>query len=452
MVSVNEYLKKLLYQYDCIVIPELGAFLTHYQPASYTEANGLYLPPRKRVAFNEALRFDDGILGIYIMLHESISRDAAQKRISSFVQELRQEVEKAGRYDLDGIGTFTYNEEGKLQFNPSLRHNFLGDAYGMSALSVEIPEQEPKPEPVLEAIPLPKLEPVLPDEEIVTLTPYRPNRVYWRVAAVTLLVGSLGTISYFSVIKPGQPFRSSLDPANLLRFPTSFFERVADKTDKKVTSESVAMPKVVAEPVAKTETQPVEVTPAKPITETKPVEIAPAKPNDGWNTAETVASKPVAVKPVTEMKSVTKPAVHPVAVAAAPVVKPAPVKPTAAPVTAPVVAAPKVAPTVAKAKVVPTPAPTLPVATAPIAVAKPKRVGPYFTVIAGVFSSKENALRVRNRLRKVGYADAFIIFPAPGEKNLFKVAAAGSAIRTEAVANMARIDSLAGTQSWILKN
>jgi hypothetical protein len=62
MASVNDYLKKLLYQYDCIVVPELGAFLTHYQPASFTESSGLYLPPRKRVAFNEALRLDDGIL------------------------------------------------------------------------------------------------------------------------------------------------------------------------------------------------------------------------------------------------------------------------------------------------------------------------------------------------------------------------------------------------------
>lgn len=45
MASVNDYLKKLLYQYDCIVVPELGAFLTHYQSAVYTETSGLYLPP-----------------------------------------------------------------------------------------------------------------------------------------------------------------------------------------------------------------------------------------------------------------------------------------------------------------------------------------------------------------------------------------------------------------------
>ncbi len=45
MASVNNYLKKLLYQYDCIVVPELGAFLTHYQSAVFTESSGLYLPP-----------------------------------------------------------------------------------------------------------------------------------------------------------------------------------------------------------------------------------------------------------------------------------------------------------------------------------------------------------------------------------------------------------------------
>ncbi|WP_232326005.1 hypothetical protein [Spirosoma montaniterrae] len=45
MASVNEYLKKLLYQYDCVVVPELGAFLTHYQSASFTESSSQYLPP-----------------------------------------------------------------------------------------------------------------------------------------------------------------------------------------------------------------------------------------------------------------------------------------------------------------------------------------------------------------------------------------------------------------------
>ncbi|GAB4036766.1 HU domain-containing protein [Spirosoma gilvum] len=389
MASVNDYLKKLLYQYDCVVVPELGAFLTHYQSASFTESNGLYLPPRKRVAFNEALRLDDGILANYIMLHEPVTREGAQRHISSFVAELRQQVETTGRFELEGVGTFTYNDEGRLQFGPSLRHNFFGEAYGMSPLSVQAITKQNLPEPVIEAIPVSTaLGPVKVEEE-VSLTPYRPARPYWRVAAIALLVGSLGAFSYFSVIEPGQPFQSSLDPANLLRFTTWLFERPAQTTE---VHKAISVKKTVPAPIA-----------AIPTTETSSVEPATVTPTP----AKEVSAKP------------------------------------------------EPAPTEIKAKVDVAMAPKTNViekTVTPIAMMKPLRTGPHFTVIAGVFLSKQNALRLRRQLRKAGYEDAFIIMPATGEKERYKVAAAGSAIRSEAVAKMAAIDSLAGTESWILKN
>lgn len=223
MASVNEYLKKLLYQYDCVVVPELGAFLTHYQPASFVEASGLFLPPRKRVAFNEALRLDDGILANYIMLHEPLTREGAQRHIGRFVEELRQQIQEQGHFDLDGIGTFTYNEETRLQFEPSLRHNFYGDAYGMTALNAQslVPQAiEPQ---LVEAAPTLALGPVRPVENEPVFMPLPASRSYWRYAAAVLLIGSLGLVSYFSVIKPGQPLQSSLDPANLLRMPATWF-------------------------------------------------------------------------------------------------------------------------------------------------------------------------------------------------------------------------------------
>ena len=383
MASVHDYLKKLLYQYDCVVIPELGAFLTHYQAAAFTETSGLYSPPRKRVAFNEALRLDDGILANYIMLHEPVTREGAQRHISAFVADLRQQVTSIGRFELESIGTFTFNEEGRLQFSPSLRHNFFGEAYGMSDLAVQPAQQQP--ETALEAVPITAVGPVRAQDDDTTLTPYRPQRSYWRVAAVALLVGSLGTLSYFSVINPGQPFQSSLDPAGLLRIPASFFERTPDK---KSVSTPTPAPKKVVVPVA--------------------------------------ASKPTP----TVVKSVAAPT---------PTSAPAPVTPLSNP--APVADKPAVVaviPANANKRVV-----------APVA--KPVRTSPHYTVIAGVFFSKRNAFKLTNRLHEAGYADAFVIVPGPGKRGWYKVAAAGSAIREEAIEKMAAINSLAGTNSWLLK-
>jgi len=382
MAAVKDYLKKLLYQYDCVVVPELGAFLTHYQPAAFTEASGLYLPPRKRVAFNEALRFDDGILANYIMLHEPVTREGAQKYISKFVSELRQQVSVDGRFEIDGIGTFTHNEEGRLQFDPGLRHNFFGEAYGMSALSAQLVDHQPKLEPVLDAVPVTALGPVLVRDEDVTLTPYRPARPYWRVAAAALLIGSLGVFSYFSVINPGQPFQSSLNPANLFRMPASLFER------SKAVSEA-PKPVTVSEPTP----TPVDEQPTTALTE------IPVEP----------AATPDVSKVKLEASSVVEPAS-----------------------------------TAAKPKLV---------ANAPAVTAKAVRTTPYYTVIAGVFLSKRNALRLKRQLRKAGYADAFVIMPDRGQKvSRYKVAAAGSADREEAVASMASVSELAGSSAWLYKN
>ncbi|GAB3786903.1 SPOR domain-containing protein [Spirosoma horti] len=384
MAAVKDYLKKLLYQYDCVVVPELGAFLTHYQPAAFTETSGLYLPPRKRVAFNEALRFDDGILANYIMLHEPVTREGAQKYISQFVNELRQQVSADGRFEIDGIGTFTHNEEGRLQFDPSLRHNFFGEAYGMSALSAQLVDRQPKLESVLDAVPVTALGPVLVRDEDTTLTPYRPARPYWRVAAAALLIGSLGVFSYFSVINPGQPFQSSLDPANLFRTSASYFERTKADSDA-----------------------------PKPVSVSDPTPVA-------------VDEQPVATPAGTSAAS-----------------SPVPTEPTTTP-------------DVSEVKLEPTPAvkPASEAAKPELAVAvKAVRTTPYYTVIAGVFLSKRNALRLKRQLRKAGYADAFVIMPDRGQKvSRYKVAAAGSADREEAVANMAAVSELAGSSAWLYKN
>lgn len=292
MASVNEYLKKLLYQYDCVVVPELGAFLTHYQPAAFTETSGLYLPPRKRVAFNEALRFDDGILANYVMLHEPVTREGAQRHISQFVSALRDQVEAAGRFELDGIGTFSRNTEGKLQFDPSLRHNFFGEAYGMSALSVQLVNQLAIPEPTIEAVPVTAVGPVLVRDDNTTLTPLPTTRPYWQVAAAILLIGSLGVVSYFSVVKPNQPLQSSLNPANLFRLPAA----LTDHSSKV----SAAAPVI---PTSKPVIHPVPV--AKPAVTAVPVEPVAVAPVP----APTLPKAEPATKPVeTTVSTITTPA------------------------------------------------------------------------------------------------------------------------------------------------
>ncbi|GAA4409801.1 SPOR domain-containing protein [Nibrella viscosa] len=279
MTPVSAYVKKLLYQYDCIVVPELGAFLTHLLPASYVESTGLYMPPRKRLAFNEALRLDDGILTNYVVLHEGCGREEALRHIAAFVAELKQEVRQTGSLSIDGIGLFTQNEEGKLQFDPELRHNFNGEVYGMQPVQVgEWIHQAQKEDvafvPVVTSAGLMETEEIPAGQEDAQ----RRRRSYWPWVAAAVFVGSLVGISYVSVIQTDDLLQSSLSPSSLLHLPSFMTKPEAEHVSVKpvagTTAERAPDKQLAVDMPQATSTQTV---PAVAVEDNKP-EDAAAKP------------------------------------------------------------------------------------------------------------------------------------------------------------------------------
>jgi CCDC81-like prokaryotic HU domain 1/CCDC81-like prokaryotic HU domain 2/SPOR domain len=424
MTPISSYLKKLLHQYDCVVVPELGGFLTHYLPASFSEATSQYLPPRRKLAFNEALRLDDGILLNYVMLHEAISRDEAQRQIALFVAELRQALKQTGSFSVEGVGLFSPNDEGKLQFDPELRHNFHGEAYGLGAVPAERVQRkaiavvtvEAEPETANESVRSMAIGPVLvknEDTQIMPLYPAQRRQLpgYVRWAAAALLVSGLGALSYVTVLEPGAPFQSSLNPANLLqlagladqwgRFQASMItpEKQETKAVANVQPMQKAMPVVVAETSLPT------ATPTAPVSEPAVVPV--------------IAKSTPVVKPVAVVSSVV------VLAPAAPVAKPS---------------LPK------KAVVLVDESPADDAAT----VAAPPADAPGFVVVAGSFASRQNALRFEKKLETSGYGDAYIIRPGYQGK-LYKVVATGLGDKNLALATADSLHKTTGIQAWIFR-
>ncbi|WP_128543428.1 HU domain-containing protein [Larkinella soli] len=280
MVAVSDYLKKLLYQYDCIVVPELGGFILHSVPATFSESSGQYFPPRKKIAFNEALKLDDGLLVNYMMLHEELTREEVLQGVRAFVEELKQQLRTQGSFAVEGVGLFSENEEGKLQFDPELRHNFQGESYGFQAIEAHLASvTEPIAElPVEELEPLEEvLVPAETAEPLVRKMPVSTGRNYLQWAAAILVIGSLGVMSFMTVNRSTSQAFSSLNP----------FEVFMNREE--------AAPAPVEKPVAKAEVSPEKVSPALPPAS---VEAAPA-PVVAPVPAPVTTSNPVdAVKPV----------------------------------------------------------------------------------------------------------------------------------------------------------
>ncbi|MBO0929674.1 HU domain-containing protein [Fibrella aquatilis] len=413
MQPIGDYLKKLLYQYDCLVVPGLGAFLTHAVSASYNERDGLFLPPRRRLAFNEAMRLDDGILTNYIMFHEQCHREAALAHIDAFVQEIKQAAQQMGSFSLDGIGLFSLNAENSLQFDPELRHNFLSSAYGMSAVQVQ-GASVLLAQPVLAVTEEPVRNPVFvvnreqdADEVSVFEMPVRQLSPGWRWAAMAFLAGSLGFISYFTIMHPDTGLQSSLNPAAMFRVFAPSSWPASSTAERETTTPVASLATTPATPIA----TPIAPTPEPVVPEATPMALAPA---------------PVAVK-----KAVLKPAKTPAVPART---TPATVVPAAdVPATGtPLVATPTVAEPAKAARLI-----------------KPFAGSP-FAVVVGSFANRANALRLRKRLIAAGYSDATLLPVRKGE--LIKVAAVGAATLDEAAVSQDSLTQFTGTKALIVRN
>lgn len=265
MTSVLDYTRKLLYEHDCVVLPDLGGFLAYFSHAFYSEQNELYHAPQKRVAFNEALKLDDGLLVHYLTINEQITRDEAQKRVRQFVDLIKNSIKEKGTYSLEGIGTLEINDEGKLQFEPTPITNFYAEGYGLKSLKVAMIKAAVKVEASESATDWTTTDRSA-EELPLELPRRRRSRVAMYVGAVLLmgaaLVGGLTQL-------PSESLKSSLNPFELLPAVKGFLA-----SDKK--SNDVIEKKLPSVQQETTESKSVKIAlavKAEPVTEVKKVKL-----------------------------------------------------------------------------------------------------------------------------------------------------------------------------------
>lgn len=56
MLELAKHIENLLFKNECVIVPQLGGFVTHYVPAHFNPEEGLYLPPSRSVGFNPQLQ------------------------------------------------------------------------------------------------------------------------------------------------------------------------------------------------------------------------------------------------------------------------------------------------------------------------------------------------------------------------------------------------------------
>ena len=92
-MQLSHYISDLLYRYECVTLPNFGAFLSHPIPARIKGISNFY-PPQKQLSFNVQLKSNDGLLASYISDVENISFEVATSKIENQVSQLKLRLEK----------------------------------------------------------------------------------------------------------------------------------------------------------------------------------------------------------------------------------------------------------------------------------------------------------------------------------------------------------------------
>lgn len=126
-MTLETYIKELLYRYNCIIVPDFGGFVMNDKSARID--GNTFLPPYKQITFNSLLQNNDGLLANHIA---SVDKMPYESAINFINFEVENWIEKLMNEELilNGVGTFVM-ENDTIQFEPETQINYLTSSFGL---------------------------------------------------------------------------------------------------------------------------------------------------------------------------------------------------------------------------------------------------------------------------------------------------------------------------------
>ena len=179
---IIKYLNELLLEHECVIVPEMGAFITKETPAVLDYVTNRLSPPSKEVAFNGMLVTDDGLLVGYVAEKSGITTTEAAHKVHDFAMRSLAVLETSGVLRLDGMGLLTRVSDNGYIFKFNDDTNLLGDAFGLTTI---------KAQPVYRRVQKASSTLMTVQEESDGTQPHHVNRhnyKWFRAAAYSMLI------------------------------------------------------------------------------------------------------------------------------------------------------------------------------------------------------------------------------------------------------------------------
>lgn len=208
MTEFYNFLEHLLYEHECVIIPQFGGFVVNAQDFQFNAKEGKIYPKRKCVAFNEKLKTDDRFLTTEWAKKQSISQKEASIEISAISKELKSRISTQGYLTIGELGAFTLNSEDRLSFSPNPDFNADLSVFGLFPVGLghALPKEK---KPILEVVPV--------AEDLPSYTPkpspIKVSRSTYVYALMAFIIGGLG--AFFLTEPASNQSQSSLNPIKI---------------------------------------------------------------------------------------------------------------------------------------------------------------------------------------------------------------------------------------------
>lgn len=134
-MQLTDHIQHLLRDHDCVIIPDFGGLIADYEPARLHPVRHTLAPPAKRVAFNQALTRNDGLLVDTLSRTQGLTPGLARQQVREAVERMQRELDEQQRTELPGIGIFRQAPGRGLDFEYTGNLNLLPASFGLPELT-----------------------------------------------------------------------------------------------------------------------------------------------------------------------------------------------------------------------------------------------------------------------------------------------------------------------------
>ena len=131
------YLQELISTEEMVCIPDLGGFITKQVSANYDSATHIFTPPNKQIAFNERLLEDGDKLINHVIQKEKITFDQASEKIKQFSIEIKTKLKENNQFKLNNLGTFYFSPDNLITFKTNSFSYSDPDNFGLPQLLIK---------------------------------------------------------------------------------------------------------------------------------------------------------------------------------------------------------------------------------------------------------------------------------------------------------------------------